>query len=445
MTAPSYEIHNFAYSILILVGTYVVMRILRIKVWLPYESRHGKPIPQILISLVNISLSMLSLSIIMVGIFEKSLLSLMTAGGIVGAGIALSLQSPLLDFFSGLMIDLEGRAENGNWVKLNSDATGQIIGHNWRSVTLLTLDNTVIVIPNSNFLKDQYENISYKGSFWETVEVPLDYDIPVLRAERIITAAIRSLPNIYQQSVAMRAHQLTEGGIVYRCRYKISNYKDRTFIRHEVIKKITETLHAYKLGVSETIGEYIISLRSDLPPPWVHQETKEIVGLSLQKTPLIKELGAASLTLLERSCLIKVFKEKDVIFKQGDQGDSMYIILEGSVDIHINHDESSLCVASLGPFDYFGEISLFLGEKRSASVFAATSLVVAEITRELIHPLLNNNKELLEKLSQSITSHITENNNKIQSLEEMKDKKNKSLINRVKEKLSFLFFKQHPE
>ncbi len=79
-------------------------------------------------------------------------------------------------------------------------------------------------------------------------------------------------------------------------------------------------------------------------------------------------------------------KKGEVLFNKDDEGDAMYIILSGRINIHDNHTN----LATLGEKNHFGELSLLDADRRSAS---ATALEDSELMRLRQGPFL----ELLER------------------------------------------------
>ena len=72
------------------------------------------------------------------------------------------------------------------------------------------------------------------------------------------------------------------------------------------------------------------------------------------------------------------FEKGDVIFREGDAGDCLYVIREGAVDITLGNRVLKL----MQPGDIFGEMSLIDGEPRSANAVARAETTVIPITEE---------------------------------------------------------------
>ena len=416
----TYQFSDFIYAGIVCLIIFMAMKLVNKYLWKTYEKKYGKPAPQFLMTFLNICAIFITAAFISVVIFERSLFSLLTAGGVAALGVSFALQGPILDFFSGINMDIEGRVSNGDWVRLQDGSIGQIIGHNWRSVILVTMDNTELAVPNSKFIQSQYENISAKGEFWQTIKISLDHNISVKRARRIIESAISETGGVHKANIGAFADSLAEGGINYNCRYMILDFANSPKIRHDVIENIIARLHYYKLGVSETLGEYVISMRNEQEPSWKKLEGNEHAKEVLEKTPIIKDLGKVNLKTILIKSKIKTFEVGEDVCVQGDQGDTMYIILEGFVDI-IVHDaktQKGIFVATLKAADYFGEMALFMGDKRRSTVRARTSLITLEIARSVIIPIISKNPKILDTITHTIAKHLESNQQFIEDLQE---------------------------
>ena len=85
---------------------------------------------------------------------------------------------------------------------------------------------------------------------------------------------------------------------------------------------------------------------------------------------------------------IRTPKADEVIFKRNDYTNSFYCIAEGNVEILV--DEAAGKRVSLGAGEFFGEMSLISGRRRSATVFAGQGCVLLETPRRSMTKLINS-------------------------------------------------------
>lgn len=97
-------------------------------------------------------------------------------------------------------------------------------------------------------------------------------------------------------------------------------------------------------------------------------------GNILHKCPVFMHYSQDFLRFLVRNLNHSIFAPGDKIFKEGEEGDSIYFIISGRIDIYHNSTETSF--KELEASRYFGEIGFFLGRKRVAS---ARSLIFSEL------------------------------------------------------------------
>lgn len=71
------------------------------------------------------------------------------------------------------------------------------------------------------------------------------------------------------------------------------------------------------------------------------------------------------------------------IFSQGDQGDALYLIQSGAVNVQVDSGGGrSETIAVLGPQEYFGEMALLSSAPRSATVIAVKDCLLWKLSRE---------------------------------------------------------------
>jgi CRP/FNR family cyclic AMP-dependent transcriptional regulator len=104
---------------------------------------------------------------------------------------------------------------------------------------------------------------------------------------------------------------------------------------------------------------------------------------ALRAVPLFASLDRKAASDLSRYLSIHDYHHADVIFRNGDPGDSMYLIDLGKVRISITDaDGHVVTLTELGPGDFFGEMSMLDGHGRSADATVTQEARLAKLTRE---------------------------------------------------------------
>ncbi len=80
----------------------------------------------------------------------------------------------------------------------------------------------------------------------------------------------------------------------------------------------------------------------------------------------------------------------------------MFVIQRGAVFVQINEEGKAKNIRTLHEGDFFGEMGLFTGEPRSATVIVEDETEVLEISNLSLKPILENNPELVQSFSQLI-------------------------------------------
>jgi CRP-like cAMP-binding protein len=130
----------------------------------------------------------------------------------------------------------------------------------------------------------------------------------------------------------------------------------------------------------------------------------------LLATPFFGGLADASLDLMLSMLAERRFEAGALVFAEGEPGRSMFVVHSGRLGVNRLAESGVLRMASLGPGDFFGEMTLIEMQNRSGSVIAETPTVLYELTaRQLytcyktdIHAyvmvLQNINRELCRRL-----------------------------------------------
>jgi CRP-like cAMP-binding protein len=115
---------------------------------------------------------------------------------------------------------------------------------------------------------------------------------------------------------------------------------------------------------------------------------------SLRRVPLLAGLDRKELELLAKLAKEQRYEPGATIVKSGASGHGLYIIKEGSVSVIRDGQK----VASMGPGQFFGEISVLDGGPRTADVKADTETVCLTLISWEIKPLLMDNAGISYKM-----------------------------------------------
>lgn len=111
----------------------------------------------------------------------------------------------------------------------------------------------------------------------------------------------------------------------------------------------------------------------------------------LADSPLFDNLLPAELTLLAELFTVRDYKTGEDVFVEGDVGESLYVIADGSVEILRRTLSGGLAsVATLAAPQFFGEMSLIDKEYRSATVRAKTDATLLQLSNENLHIFARN-------------------------------------------------------
>jgi CRP-like cAMP-binding protein len=106
----------------------------------------------------------------------------------------------------------------------------------------------------------------------------------------------------------------------------------------------------------------------------------------LQKSRLFEGLLPEEIEMLSELVQLKHYQPGSVIIQQGEVGDSLLLLVTGTVDvIRIREDNTEHTIASIESPGFFGEMSLIDKERRSATIKAQSETSVLCLTNKNLH------------------------------------------------------------
>ena len=119
----------------------------------------------------------------------------------------------------------------------------------------------------------------------------------------------------------------------------------------------------------------------------------------LSRVPVFAELGPDDLARVAQVAVPRAFDAQQVIFREGDDSDTCYIVRSGHARAVRQHpDGRMITLATFGPGDIFGELAMFDDERRSATLEALDDLATLAIPGSAMRGLLGRHPEIAVKL-----------------------------------------------
>jgi CRP-like cAMP-binding protein len=104
----------------------------------------------------------------------------------------------------------------------------------------------------------------------------------------------------------------------------------------------------------------------------------------------------------------KVYQEGEVIVRQGEVGDCMYVIQEGQVEVMLEKDGEEVRLAVRGEGEFFGEMAIFEREVRMATVRALGQARVLTIDKKNFLRRIHEDPSLAYRIVQTMSHRIRE-------------------------------------
>jgi len=255
-------------------------------------------------------------------------------------------------------------------------------------VLQLTEDHSLIneLIKRGKMTKEQAEHSPYKNAVtravgvYESVEVDtLDFD--VLPGDQFLLAS--------------------DGLTSYLKDKEIS-----PLMSSKEVKEVPELFIglANERGGKDNITNIVVRMADDEGKAAQLRKEINLKTETLQKMPVFRFLSFQELMHVMNITELRKFETGDFLMKEGESGDQLFIILEGSAKV----EKDGAAIAELKPGDHAGEMALIDSAKRSASVFAAENTNALQIRRADFFRIIRNEPVMATKLLWNFLQVLTD-------------------------------------
>jgi small-conductance mechanosensitive channel len=330
--------------------------------------------------------------------------SILTSVSVLAAVVGFAAQEALSNVFSGLTMQLQRPFKPGDWVR-SGNYVGRFRGMNWRSTTIITRANERLEVPNSVIGKDVLVNYG-DGTIGDQITIGISYDVPPNRVREVAIRLLHNSPHILKEPAPeVLAWEFGDFAIQYKIKYWLDDYGPQENVRDHVVSSLWYVLRRHAIEIPYPIRSI------DLRQPHVEKATRDDHRLmtELRQVDFLRGLTEQELNMLVPSVQVREYGAGETIVRQGDEGDSFYIIRRGTVEVLVQAaDGSNRRVAEMGPPSFVGEAALMTGQPRNATNRAKTDVELIEIDREGFTRLFQAHPEVAEQMSEIIATRLAE-------------------------------------
>jgi small-conductance mechanosensitive channel/CRP-like cAMP-binding protein len=350
-----------------------------------------------------------------IGILHRSgvhLSGIIATSAVVTVVLGLSLQATLGNVLGGIALQLDDSIHVNDWLQLPNGQQGKITAIRWRHTVIETRNWDTIIVPNSSLLgeniiilgqrQDQpvqhrmwvYFNVDFRYSPEEVINVVED----ALQSTPIANVAAFPPPNCICFDFAKQGG---ESMAYYAVRFWLTELAADDPASSAVRVRIYVALK--RAGIPLAVPGQAIWMSVDDPQHKQHKLEREIqnrVNL-LEQIDMFRQLTGEDRLRLAEGMRPAPFGRGEIITRQDSAAHWLYVLTKGEVEVRVRGEGSvEKLVTRMGAPNVFGEMGVMTGERRTASVVAATEVECYRIDKEVFKSVLRNRPEMVEIISQ---------------------------------------------
>ncbi len=318
--------------------------------------------------------------------------------GLAGGGLAigLALRPVIANLTAGLTIQLGKPLKQGDWIFVD-ERLYEVMELNWRSTRMRTVDHTYVEIPNVDLVNSHLQNYSYPTPHHAMrVTVPVDYSAPPNKVRRILLRATADVEGVLKEPAPeVFLKDFGESGALYEIKFWIDRDEKQDNIADGIRTDAWYELR--RAGISIPLPQRVV--RYERPADDNEAQLKQISAM-LGKNMIFGVLSEDQRNKLVVGAHTQLFGKGERIFRQGEEGGALYVVVDGAADVFVQQDNVNTRVNVVHSGDCLGEISLLTGEKLSATVVATRDCEVVLVPSERMAEVLRESPELVESFSE---------------------------------------------
>jgi len=369
--------------------------------------RLSRPLPAIFRDIIQgvVYLVLLFIALRSAGVEPGSLL---TTSALLTAAIALSLQETLGNLVAGLAIQAQRPFDVDDWIQFDADPKhiGRVLEINWRATKVITLDHVEVVVPNATLAKAPISNftkptLASRRSLF--IQVPAEIPPHAVRA-----AVLSALPGAFgvvsSPAPSVVVNAFIDGNVEYWIRFFSDQFHLRDAVDSDARERVWYSFARSDIPIAAPNRLVKLTEISSESQAADAAKLADQRATALARVDFLRVLSEDQRRRLAEASRIRIYGPNEPIVKQGDVSSEMFILQSGTVVVQreLMNGRAPTDLAEMNPGEFFGEMALMTGEKRTATVRAKTPCTLISIDHGALKLVLEAAPELANMISEAI-------------------------------------------
>lgn len=371
----------------------------------------GVSVPRIVVDVVTAIASLIAL--IAVGKRAGfSVTGLITTSAVLTAVLGFAMQDTLGNLMGGLALQMDSSIRVGDWISLSRNETwGKVTEIRWRYTAIETRNWETIIIPNSVLMKGQVVVYGRRQGMPQKVRRHIEFQVDFRTPPTDVLDVVRKtfmfdpVPNMATEPPPQVLFWgLRDSYAIYAVRYWLNDIAVDDPTDSDVRVRIYYALTRAGLSLSIPAQQLFVTADTDERRERKAREEQERRMAAVAKVDLLEPLGPDERARVAEQLHHTPFAAGESVCKEGDEDESLYMLVRGDAAVRIGRGVSVREVARLAPGQFFGEMSLMTGEPRSATVVAMTDLDCYRLDRDTFHDLVRARPVLADRVAEILAA-----------------------------------------
>lgn len=270
---------------------------------------------------------------------------------------------------------------------------------NWRAVRIRTREGQLIVVPHLMIGQGMLINFSKPTRIHVIkLNVNFSYNDPPNKVKEALMETCLNTPGIlHKPEPEVKTNEYGNSAIIYEVEFAIEDFRWHEEVTDAFMTRVWYTAQRYHLAIP--FPQLTLHQAEQKTTP-LDQHNKDL-EITVQELPKFLPIEKENTRELLDGSKILYFGKDEIVFNQGDPTGSLYVILEGDVDLSVKGSTGQqVHINTLHQGDFFGEVALLAGRTSSMTARAATDIRVMMIMSQEVMDMVSRNPRLAFQLDE---------------------------------------------